>query len=212
MARKSGGKGSRASGTNPSAGAEPPRPAKWTRRKLLAELRALHAAGEDLSTSGVRMVTGRSGILVAGQKLFGTYANAVEAAGIDYDTVSRQRRWRGGDLLEELRQRHRKGQSLAPNRHASPEVKTLHSAAVRVYGSYRAALVAAGVDPADVYVRHVTGRATDWIVYELRERHRAGKSLAINQKDPELRRLYSAAKRHFGSYAEALRAANLTNP
>jgi hypothetical protein len=193
-----------------------PKPSEQSRRRAVLErLRALHAAGQDISISGLRFKAGLAGLWARAVTLYGTYAAAVEAAGIDYTSVARQRRWTPEAVLDALRARDRERRSPAPNRPPPSLSAGLHSAATRLFGSYWAACAAAGVDPKArrASTRRATHRRTQRgsgeVVAELRRRHNAGLPLTIDPKDPESRALYAVARYHFGSYADALRAAGI---
>lgn len=60
------------------------------RREIVVQLKTMRAAQRDISFSGLR-AAGRGALLGAAIKTFGTYRNAVEAAGIDYFSVARTR-------------------------------------------------------------------------------------------------------------------------
>jgi len=62
---------------------------QWTRQRIVEEIRQMHSSGVDLSQRNVMQVNGRG-------RYYGTWRAAVEAAGIDYDTVRRRRGRRPG--------------------------------------------------------------------------------------------------------------------
>lgn len=71
--------------------AEPAGGTQWTTKRIIEEIRRLHRSGEDLSQ---KAVIRRHGALLAAAKsvrYFGTWRAAVEAAGIDYNSVRRRR-------------------------------------------------------------------------------------------------------------------------
>jgi hypothetical protein len=70
---------------------------QWTRRRIIEEIQRLHRDGQDLSQKAVMDSNGALLSAAKSTRYFGTWRNAVEAAGIDYDTVRRRRGRRAGD-------------------------------------------------------------------------------------------------------------------
>lgn len=63
---------------------------EWSSEKIMSEIRALDEQKHDLSQVSVANINSK--LLAAGQKFFGSWSKAVEAAGIDYERVRRRRR------------------------------------------------------------------------------------------------------------------------
>jgi len=81
---------------------------KWTQERILAEIRRLHQEGEDLSPAVIRRKYLSLYATARRKEHFGSWAEAVTAAGVDYASVKqvaqRNRRERAGwkrRLLEE---------------------------------------------------------------------------------------------------------------
>lgn len=69
---------------------------QWTRQRIVDEIRSMHARGIDLSQRNVMQVNGPLLAAAKSGRYYGTWRAAVEAAGIDYDTVRRRRGRRPG--------------------------------------------------------------------------------------------------------------------
>jgi hypothetical protein len=83
----------------------------------------------------------------------------------------------------------------------------LYVAATKLFGSFRDALLALGVDPASIRTKQPWNR--ERVVRDLRARRDSGKPLnaiALNEESPGL---YACARKVFGSYKAALRAAGI---
>lgn len=66
-------------------------PKRWTRRRIIEEIQAMHRQGQDLSQKAVMASNGALLSAAKSARYFGTWREAVEAAGIDYDTVRHRR-------------------------------------------------------------------------------------------------------------------------
>ncbi len=135
----------------------------------------------------------------AGGRLFGSWPEALHAAGI---ALPERKTWTRQDVIRELRSRFRRGVSRSRFWAANPE---LAAAAKRVFGGKRRALVCAGLcrEPAQLPRKWSQEEVLDAI----HARHRQGMSLqAVWREDLGL---YSSAKRTFGSWTAAMRAAGI---
>jgi len=124
--------------------------------------------------------------------------------------VRRRRRWTDGAILERIRQLVERGSDLSWTAVVHSPERALAATAVRSchFGSWQAALREAGVgDPSSV--RRITRWDTEAIVATIRRRR--VESLPLNAKavERELPALFAAARRRFGSWNEALRAAGI---
>jgi hypothetical protein len=91
------------------------------------------------------------------------------------------------------------------------EAKKLHSAACEHFGTWETALQYAGVDMRALAVRDEYSR--ERVLSRIRRLCRDGHDLAAHRNQMRNRRMYDAARQHFGSWRGALRAAgiNLAN-
>ncbi len=120
-------------------------------------------------------------------------------------------------MLAELRQRHDTGEELSHshlNRHAAP----LFGAMNRYFGNYTKALLAAGIDPAQVKKLWPIVWPTERILREIRQfyAHWWKKHPRTEPPRPRLNganpSLGSAARNRFGSMGAALKAAGIDDP
>ena len=171
-----------------------PRQRIWSRELVLKELRAWHRGPRKAALSSED-----KGLFAAVKKFFGTYENALLAAGLELPP----RDWSKQQVIEAIQDRHIKGQPLG-GREASKDTE-IFSAATRRFGSWRKAVQAAGVD---VGTRR---RRTKWsrerVVAEIRRWHESGSPLTRVSK--EYSTLSAAAARHFGTWSKALAAAGI---
>ena len=178
----------------------PPHPCPWDEQSIVAELRRMHAEGRDLSLAAVRDRS-RGSLLGPVLHRFGSWRKAVEAAGIDYATVERVREWTRETVLRELRAQHEGGREVRGGAVQKEDVR-LCAAAKRHFGSYEAALDAAGISvpkPADEWSWPVPRLRA-----ELRKLHRQGVDLSSGSVRRTHPGLFYAFRARAGSWRAAV--------
>ena len=156
---------------------------KWSKQKIVDRLRSWNAEGvptKSLWRQDVAMTSRAT-------SLFGSWRNALAAAGIE----SARRTWDRETIIEGLQATRGKGLPADPR---------LIAAAVRHFGTIRAASKAAGVPCLTRTPPH-----QDWTcekaVAEIQKRHASGQRLRSTARDDPA--LYAAAKRLFGTWTAA---------
>jgi hypothetical protein len=182
---------------------------EWTRQKIVNRIRALYGKGEDLSYN--RMARHRQGLLAAANYHFGSWAEAVNTAGIDYEgEVRRIPKWSRERIVAEIKEATADGADLSwTNVTRSKDYSALAYAAIREnqFGSWDAALAAAGLDPADV--RRYESWSEEKIVRRIKERAGRGEPLNSKAMQEHESKLFNAALNYFGGWDKALRAAGI---
>lgn len=170
----------------------------WDTARVLAAIRATARAGKPLNSLAVQNEDG--GLVAAAIRHVGSWARAVElATGRAYEEVRRNHPWSAVEVLETIRARRDRGATLR-GRAVLQEANTLYTAARTHFGTWRAALQAAGVG--------YWGVGTFW---EL-DRERLCAALhtwASSDRRGLPRELEGAVRRYFGGWEAALRAAGL---
>jgi len=127
---------------------------KWSEELILERIRELREAGSDLTPSQVSVEHGP--LVSAAERYFGNWPAAVQAAGIDYETVrergrerrrERIRKWSRERILAEIQRLHAADEDLSWGV-MERKYQPLCAAAVKAcyFGSWSAALAAAGID------------------------------------------------------------------
>lgn len=170
-------------------------PRLCSRQDVIEKLRLLYA--QDGKALPVKKQDGS--LVYAAKKYFGRWQLAVQAAGIP---DARYHRLSPHEVLETIRNLKQQGHSLRYVEASGP----LRYAAMQHFGSWREALGEAGVWPNDKLLgrrkwnrEHILGEIRDW-------HHRVGKPSSVRAAPVHL---CGAAKRHFGSWDNALLAAGL---
>jgi hypothetical protein len=185
---------------------------KWSREKIIEEIERLQREGHSLSTRSMAEL-GFSGMVTTSYKpeYFGSWRKAIETAGFNPREVClRKRKWTREAILQAIRDLHARGEDLshsaAKRHHQYLVVVAINS---RFFGSWRAAVEAAGVSYEEVSKHEYwsCGRIID----RIRELHAAGESLSHEEAKRHHGALVSAASspRYFGGWGAAVTAAGL---
>mgnify|MGYP001626209030 CR=1 FL=1 len=184
---------------------------RWSKERVLEEIRQLHEKGEDLRPSAVARMCQM--LLMAARKFFGGWREAVIAAGIDYDAYINQKRTSRVEqdkqqIIEEIRRLYQEGKieelSGAWRYHLSLFRKARHR-----FGSWRKAIEAAGLNYNEVVQRQKW--TPERIIAEIRRLYAEGKDLSITAMQQSYPNLVAIAQspRYFGSWRAAIEAAGL---
>lgn len=180
---------------------------KWNKNSILEEIVRGYDVGQDLSYSAV--AKGNLPLLRAATRYFGSWQEAIESAGLNYEEIRRYKIWTRERILERIRELHGEGHDLSW-RHVSLALDpSLAAAATKKshFGSWKAALEQAGLDYDQIR------RYRDWsdeeVLRRVRDLHAQGKRLNAKTMEQEDIPLITAARRRFPSWDEALSAAGL---
>jgi len=170
---------------------------KWTRRRVLDEIRARDARGESLMQTDAP-----NALKIAAQRLFGGWRAARAMAVPDF--AEPYQRWTNRKVLTTILEIHARGAPLTTDAARANAIGGLVNAAVRAFGTWEAAVRAA--------VPGYEGRRT-WtpqaVKAALRRRQRAAASLNAADVSAEDPSLLNAARKHFGRWRHALEAAGV---
>ena len=131
----------------------------WTKERIVAEIKRLNREGAPLHSHAARHLHGKLHSAAVSKRYFGSWERAIAAAGVDYEAIkaagNRARieshvKWTKTSIVEAIRQRAERGQSLAPKDVNNSEKGLLQTASkARLFRSWRAAVEAAGLDYAE---------------------------------------------------------------
>ncbi len=175
---------------------------QWTDQRIVAAIQRLARQGVPLNSGSVRRVDG--GLRCAALKHLGSWEAALRAAGIDPRTVRcRQPRWTAEEVLQAIRRQHQ--QNLSPQEAVAVR-RSVESAAQRLFGSWKAAVRAAGVP-------NPFAESPRWtkvsVVEAILRRRQQGRSLSPGVVYAQCPLLHGAARRAFGTWDAALEAAGI---
>ena len=175
--------------------------AVWSRARVVRELRRLDAEGASTGWAEL-MQRGPAGLVGAAAAYAGGLQRARAAAGIARPGRRRRARWDHAAIVGAIAERARAGLALA----SSKAPQRLVAAARWHFGSWEAALAAAGIDAAEVRLQR--GRYTE---AEILERIRAMARDGTPVRSSTLRGVVKldTVRRLFGSVDAAIRAAGI---
>ena len=174
---------------------------KWTRERVIRDLLSYDARGLSL-------IVDESGncrpVYKAATRIFGSWQNAIKAAGIKRAKRTASTRWTPARVLAAIRRLSQRRNPLK-RRQVEQRFRNIYPAAERFFGSWANAILASGVDPRSVQ------RLAPWT----RERVIEALLKHALQHDPLTQdairppSVLKASRRIFGSWANALEAAGL---
>ncbi len=125
----------------------------WSRDRIIERIQELHAGGVDLSWRNVSLNVDPQLAAAATKKShFGSWREALEASGLDYDSIRRYREWDDSRILKMVREFHDRGTELNAKNMELEDI-TLITAARRRFDSWHQALTAAGLDYRNIVQR-----------------------------------------------------------
>jgi len=179
----------------------------WTQETVLAEIKAWQVAGKPLYSHHMRQ--NFQELLAAGIRYYGSWRQAVEAAGIPYDEVRKYRAWSKERIVQTVQQLHAEGADLSFRGMMLSKYAPMVYAAIRPnhFASWKNALTAAGLAAEEIY------RYKSWedenIIEEIQRLSENGADLSSKKMDETSNSLIATARRRFGSWGEAVKRAGL---
>ena len=127
----------------------------WTKDRIIKAIKAARRLKRDLCWSCVVKRGGplsRAAFAAIRPGMFGSWARALQVAGVDADDYRRYRAWDRESVAFDLKQRYADDEAVNSGA-VQAEDPGLHAAAVRYFGSFDDALRAARLQPKKVRVR-----------------------------------------------------------
>jgi hypothetical protein len=188
-----------------AAGIEPERVRHhhlWSRKTIVERIQKRCALRLPLNAKAVQR--DHPTLASAAQRWFGSWANALVAAGVDPSQWRmRAPKWTPEQIIDEIQRLRHCG---TPLHLSANHGKSLTRAAAMLFGSWDGALQQAGLDPTKIR-RYRKPWTREELLQEIRRKHAAGEPLNAGDVCPN--HIQRVAWRFFGSWDAALAAAGL---
>ena len=183
-------------------------PRIWTRDKVTKEIKRLHRKKMPLDQTSLR--DANSKLLNGGIYAFGSWKEAIEAAGLDYSTITRIQvgHWNKQQVVNDIQGFAKNGVRLGAY-FIKTNYTNLYNAAVKYCGGWKNAIEAAGFSYEAIQERKNSYWNKKTIVAHIRRLARNGFRLSHRATREEYPDLLTAARRIFGSWCGAVQAAGI---
>lgn len=143
-------------------------------------------------------------VYAAAERVFGSWGNAIEACGFNYNDIKKYRRWSKQKVLDEIRRLHEEGEKIS-SQNAQDNFKSLYMAAIKRFGNWGTAVKRAGFDYNKIRLRRCMSK--EEIKQEVIDLYRQGVDLAYPNMRENYQYLLAAAMQKIGngSWAAARR-------
>jgi len=175
---------------------------EWTKQDVVDEISELARGKSPLYASWI--AKNKSSLFNAARLRFGSWGDAIEAAGIDYTRIIKYRKWTMDDVIQSVRRMYRDGERLDCT-YVRKTGNGLYYAGVRYFGSWRNTILAAGYDYEKVMSNRYWNRKK--IIRKILKRAENGNRLSHAAVRKEEKMLINASTKHFGSWEAAIQAA-----
>lgn len=180
---------------------------EWDRRIIVREIKRLRKKGVDLSLRAMHE-KGNGAVVSASQHHFGSWRNAIQAAGLDYQTICKREKWSPDRILRIIRQLHRQGQDVSWSARMKAGQLKMVVMGAHYFGSWGAAVSKAGVDYEKV--RKHRRWSSQLVVSEIKRLKRQGLNLSYRGLvEAGYHSLVYAGGFYFPNWGAAIKSAGL---
>lgn len=174
---------------------------QWTRENIIRQLVERQAQGLALTVGGQGV---DKSLYASARRIFGSWRNAIQAAGIAPQQVLTWERWSPARILVMIRHLAKRERPLTTEQ-MERRYHNLVSAARRHFGSWAKAILAAGVEPTKL--QRVVPWSPERVIEAILTRALRNEPLVARLVEP--RSLAEAGQRFFGGWSAAVGAAGL---
>lgn len=179
----------------------------WSRERIIETIKRLEKEGVDLSFRSM-MLSKYAPMVYAAIRPnhFGTWRNALSAAGLAPEEIYRYRSWSDESIIAEIRRLNDEGADLSSKK-MDETSNQLIATARRRFGNWGTAVESAGIDYS--LIRRRRRWTHELVLKEIRELQKIGVDLRSGEVRNQYPALFAAAckDRFFGSWTKALQAA-----
>jgi len=180
---------------------------EWSKDKIIREIKKLDENGEMLYASYIHK--NYQNLLSAGNNHFGSWKNAIEATGFNYEEIKIRdfstKKYSKEIIIDRILEIFNNGGDLTYI-HSNKEIVNLAAASKRYFGSWREAIEEAGLDCNEIFSLERWDRGK--VIETIKEMHDDGEDLSARYNLMNRGGLYRAGSRtYFNSWGEAIETA-----
>lgn len=178
----------------------------WTAEMIESHIHMTHDNKEPLNSH--YYATQYPSVYAAAERLFGSWGEAINACGFNYNEIRKYKVWNRSKVTETIREMAQAGKNISSQK-AQKEHKSLYMAAIRYYRSLGKAVMAAGIDYRSVRKRR--SMSVREIKEEILRLHKANVDLSYCNMRANYQYLlaYGMKKLGEGSWATARRVCGI---
>lgn len=120
----------------------------WSKKRIIKRIRELYEKGESLSHEDAKKTHGALVSAASSPRYFGSWGEAIRAAGLDYDSIRKINRWTQEKIVQTIRSLHQQGNDVNNSNMRRLGYRGMMEAANRPenFGSWAQAVEAAGLN------------------------------------------------------------------
>ena len=143
-------------------------------------------------------------VYAAAEREFGSWKDAIEAAGLDYNSIKKYKSWTRQLVIEAIKEAHAKGEAIN-SKSAQNNMKPLYMAAIKRFRSWGQAVKIAGINYGEIRLRRSMTKAE--VKREILELFRKRIDLSYSNMRANYQYLLAAGMKKLGngSWAKARR-------
>ena len=147
----------------------------WTAEMIESHIHMTHDNKEPLNSH--YYATQYPSVYAAAERLFGSWGEAINACGFNYNEIRKYKVWNRSKVTETIREMAQAGKNISSQK-AQKEHKSLYMAAIRYYRSWGKAVMAATWATASVRSSAISPKKAGFVSdsFRLRSRSQAGVS------------------------------------
>jgi hypothetical protein len=180
---------------------------KWSREIIQDEIHNIYDSKSSLNGNEVSNI--HSNLYKAGSRYFGSWENAVNSTGLDYNSFMNNKKWDKETIISEIKLRNSLGLSLQSTI-VNKEDKKLFGSVRLYFGSWENAITEAGFDYNKIReVKPIGYWTKEKVIEAIYKRIEDGVPLNRNNVLKTDGGLLTAILRYFGSYEKAMQNCGL---
>ncbi|WP_462411401.1 hypothetical protein [Neobacillus sp. Marseille-QA0830] len=178
---------------------------KWSNEKIINELK------KNQDKKIIEILKQYKNLYDAAAKYFGSFENAVRAAGLDYEKMRTDTsKFTKDELIHKLKDSYRKGEQVNDAAFRKNHKEYYHGFS-SYFSSYKDFVEAAGLNYDEISLKKANGYWTGHrVISDIKQLKKEDFDLSMSHVSKNNGDLYAAAQKYFGNWEEALKRAGIS--